>query len=113
MTKEGDCQDQRLFKFKSPILPKRGAVVDGNDGYDESYMDHEVQDEKSSSSNFSKSRNSYGKRSSRRSFSLESSNMKDTDHEIYYEKPCKSSPYHKYKSHNYRKLQKKTNSSRR
>ncbi|XWS63393.1 hypothetical protein CRYUN_Cryun06bG0093000 [Craigia yunnanensis] len=104
---KGDCQDQRLFKFKSSILPKRRAAVDGNDGYDEGYMDHEVQDEKSSSRTFSKSMNSYGKRSRRRSFSLESSNMKDSDHEIYYEKPCKSSPYHKHKSHNYRKLQKK------
>ncbi|XWS68614.1 hypothetical protein CRYUN_Cryun04dG0105600 [Craigia yunnanensis] len=105
---KGDCHDQRLLNFESSILPKRGAVVDGNDGYDESYPDHEVQDEKSSSRNFSKSRNSYGKRSSRRSFSLESSNMKDTDLEIYYEKPCKSSPYHKHKSNHNRKLHKKT-----
>ncbi|XVE66214.1 hypothetical protein DITRI_Ditri08aG0062500 [Diplodiscus trichospermus] len=108
MTKGGDYQDQRLFKFKSTVLPKRGALEDGNDGYDESYMDYEVQDEKPSSRNFSKRRNAVGKRSRRRSFSLESSSMKDTDHEIYYEKPGKSSPIHKHKSHHYRKLQKKT-----
>ncbi|XWS54213.1 hypothetical protein CRYUN_Cryun10bG0070000 [Craigia yunnanensis] len=105
---KGDCQDQRLFKFKSPVLPRREVVTDGNDGYDESYMDHEVQDDKSSSRTFSKSRNAIGKRSRRRSFFLESSSMKDTDHEIYYEKPGKSSPNHKHKSHHYRKLQKKT-----
>ncbi|XWS39476.1 hypothetical protein CRYUN_Cryun18bG0057900 [Craigia yunnanensis] len=108
VTKQGDCQDQRLFKFKSPILPKGGAVVDGIDGYDESYTDHEVQDENTSSRTFIKSRKAIGKRSRRRSFSLESSSMKDTNHEIYYEKPCKSSPNHKHKSHHYRKLQKKT-----
>ncbi|XP_022762502.1 uncharacterized protein LOC111308443 [Durio zibethinus] len=100
--RKGDCQDQRLFKFKSPIMPERGAVVYGTDGYDENFMDHEVQDEKSSSKTFSKSSNSNGKKSRRRSFSLETSSMKDTAHEIYYEKPCKSSSNH------YRKLQKKT-----
>ncbi|XVF01963.1 hypothetical protein REPUB_Repub04eG0134900 [Reevesia pubescens] len=102
---KGDCQDKRLFKFKSPVLSKNGAVLAGNDGYD---TDHEVQAEKSSSRTFSKSRNSYGKRSRRRSFSLESSSMKDCDHEIYYEKPCKSSLVQKHKSHHYRKLPKKT-----
>ncbi|XVE92781.1 hypothetical protein REPUB_Repub01dG0129400 [Reevesia pubescens] len=108
MTKE-DCQDQRLFKFKLPILPKTGVVVDGYDDYNESYMDHEVQDEKSSSRTFRRSRDSIGKRSRRRSFSLESSSMKDTDHELYYEKPGKSSPNHKHNnSHHYKKLQKKT-----
>ncbi|XVF66855.1 hypothetical protein PTKIN_Ptkin10aG0072000 [Pterospermum kingtungense] len=107
VTKE-DYQDQRLFKFKSPLLPKRGAVVDSNGGYDESYMEHEVQDEKLSSRSFSKTSNAIGRRSRRRSFSVESSSMKDIDHEVYYEKPCKSSPNHKHKSHHQRKLQKKT-----
>ncbi|KAK6241664.1 hypothetical protein SCA6_007053 [Theobroma cacao] len=108
-TKKGDCQDQRLFKFKSPLLPKRGPVTDGYDVCDESYVDNDgPQDEKSSSRTFSKRRNSYEKRSRRRSLSLERSSMKDSDHETYYEKPCKTSPSHKHKSNHYRKLQKKT-----
>lgn len=88
---KGDCQDQRLFKFKSPVLPKREAVVDGNGGC--------------------KSSNAIGKRSRRKSLSLESNSlsMKDIDHEVYYKKPCKSSPNHNHKSHQHRKLQKRQN----
>ncbi|TYJ05207.1 hypothetical protein E1A91_A12G149200v1 [Gossypium mustelinum] len=89
--KEADCQDQRLFKFKSLSMPTKGVVVDGTDGDDESYTDN-VEDEKPSSN---------ANNSRRRSFSLEPSSMKDIDHEIYYEN-------HKHQSHHYRKHQKKT-----
>lgn len=89
--KEADCQDQRLFKFKSLSMPTKGVVVDGTDGDDESYTDN-VEDEKPSSN---------ANNSRRRSFSLEPSSMKDIDHEIYYEN-------HKQQSHHYRKHQKKT-----
>ncbi|OMO59755.1 Late embryogenesis abundant protein, LEA-14 [Corchorus capsularis] len=91
------CQDQRLFKFKSPTMPKAGSY----EGFDD------LQNDKSSPRTFIKSRSPYGKKSRRRSFCVESPSMKETDHELYYEKPCKSSPSHKHKSHNCRKLPKK------
>ncbi|GMI99682.1 hypothetical protein HRI_003637500 [Hibiscus trionum] len=83
MRKEVDCQDQRLFKFKSLRLPTRGVVVDGTDGDDESYTDNENVDEKPN-------------KSRRKSFSVERSRMKDVDHEIYYVN-------HKHKSHHKKK----------
>ncbi|XP_039061578.1 uncharacterized protein LOC120205763 isoform X2 [Hibiscus syriacus] len=84
MRKEADCQDQRLFKFKSLSLPTSGVVVGGMDG------DGETDNEKP------KPRN----KSRRRSFCIERSSMKDVDHEIYYEN-------HKHKSHHGRKLHNK------
>lgn len=89
--KEADCQDQRLFKFKSLSMPTKGVVVDGTDGDDEGYKDNEVEDEKPSSN---------AKNSRQRSFSLEPSSMMDVDYQIYYEN-------HMHKSHHYRKHQKK------
>ncbi|XP_039069313.1 uncharacterized protein LOC120215837 [Hibiscus syriacus] len=83
MRKEADCQDQRLFKFKSLSLPTR-AVVGGTDG------DGKMDNEKPKLSN----------KSRRRSFCIERSSMKDIDHEIYYEN-------HKHKSHHGRKLHNK------
>ncbi|KAK8537226.1 hypothetical protein V6N12_043399 [Hibiscus sabdariffa] len=88
MRKEADCQDQRLFKFKSLRLPTRGVVVDGTDGDDESYTDNEKMDEKPN-------------KSRRRSFSVEPSSIKDVDHEIYYEN-------HKHKSRHRKSHNKKT-----
>ncbi|OMP09583.1 hypothetical protein COLO4_05333 [Corchorus olitorius] len=86
--KSSKCQDQRVFKFKSPTMPNRGSY----DGL------------QSSPRSFLSSKSPYGKRSRRRSFSVESPSMKETDHELYYEKPCKSSPSHnKHKSHYCRK----------
>ncbi|GLT86931.1 hypothetical protein SLE2022_050380 [Rubroshorea leprosula] len=101
VTKEGGSQDQRIFKFKSPIPRKTGGIIsefsDGGSG-----MDHyEEVSEISGSSNSRKSNNADRKRSRRRSISRESSTMQDTDHEIYYEKPSS----HKHRSHR-RKLQK-------
>ncbi|KAE8664071.1 LOB domain-containing protein 41-like [Hibiscus syriacus] len=62
MRKEAvDCQDQRLFKFKTLSLPRRAMVVDGTDG------DGETDNEKPKLPN----------KSRRRSFCIERSSMKD------------------------------------
>ncbi|GLT29742.1 hypothetical protein SLA2020_045880 [Shorea laevis] len=100
MTQERSFQDQRLFKFKSPIPPKTERII--SEFSDGSYMDHyEEVSQISGTWNSWKSSNDDRKRSRRKSISRESSIMQDTDHDIYYEK----SSSHKHRSHNRRKLQ--------
>lgn len=84
---DGDCQDQRLFMFKSSALPKSEKI--GNMDHDESSS------EKSGSRSSRKSGKASGKRFRRRSMSSEI----DIECVIYYDKPCKSSPTHPPRKH--------------
>ena len=87
ITKEGSCQDKRIFKFKSsPALPGK-EKVEGSCGVKP--MDqYETESEKSSSSNL-RTREDETVRRSRRSLSREHSSVKDIEYVIYYDKPCK------------------------
>ncbi|KAG6738021.1 hypothetical protein POTOM_059557 [Populus tomentosa] len=88
ITKQGSCQDKRIFKFKSsPALPRKEKVEEGS--CDVKRMDqYETESEKSSSSN-SRTRADETVRRSRRSLSREHSSVKDIEYVIYYYKPCK------------------------
>lgn len=95
ITKEGSCQDKRIFKFKSSrFLPKKEKV---EDSCDVKHMDqYESGSEKSSSS--SSRRKTNVKRSRRRSISQEHSSAEDIQCMLYYNKPCKrytTDPKHK------------------
>ncbi|KAJ0112586.1 hypothetical protein Patl1_02217 [Pistacia atlantica] len=94
--KDGDWQDQRLFKFKPSVQPKTKTV----DQYD-------TWSENSSSRSSRKSEKTARKQSRRRSFFLENSNIKDTECKAYYDKPRKSSSS-KHRSHHRREHQRKT-----
>ncbi|XP_031272891.1 uncharacterized protein LOC116131383 [Pistacia vera] len=98
--KDGDWQDQRLFKFKPSVQPKTKTV--------ESYIDqYDTWSENSSSRSSRKSAKTTRKQSRRRSFSLENSNIKDTECKAYYDKPRKSSSS-KHRSHHRKEHQRKT-----
>lgn len=104
MRKDGNCQDQRLFKFKQSMLPKQDTV----DGCNKSYMGpYDSFSEKSSSRSSIKIVTASGKQPRRRSLTQESSGIMDIECEIYYEKPYKS-PANKHRSHHYMKQQKKS-----
>jgi vacuolar protein sorting-associated protein IST1 len=87
ITKQGSCQEKRIFKFKSsPALPRK-EKVEGS--CDVKPMDqYETKSEKSSSSN-SRTRADETVRRSRRSLSREHSSVKDIEYVIYYDTPCK------------------------
>ncbi|XP_059451611.1 uncharacterized protein LOC132182392 isoform X2 [Corylus avellana] len=96
---DGDCQDQRLFKFKSSVLPKSEKI---GIIYDQGNMeDHcESWSEKSGSRSSRKSgNNASGKRFRRMSMSRENESLNDVECSIYYEKPSKSSPTHQPRKH--------------
>jgi hypothetical protein len=97
-TNDGDCQDQRLFKFKSSVLPKRGKI---GIGCDQGNMEdhYESWSEKSGSRSYRKSGNASGKRFRRISMSQENESLNDIECAIYYEKPSKSSPTHQPRKH--------------
>lgn len=104
MRKDGDCQDQRLFKFKQTMLRK----PDTADGCNESYTgQYESFSKKSSSRSSRKTVTASGKQPRRRSLSQESSGIKDIECEIYYENPYKS-PASRHRSHHHMKQQKKS-----
>lgn len=98
VTKEENCQDQRLFKFKSLVSDYSDEFLKDQDNHDKG-----VSREKSGAKESRRNDNNkkYIKRSRRRSISQERSIMQDTDHDIYYEKV----PSNKDKSHHRKKLQ--------
>lgn len=99
--KDGDCQDQRVFKFASSVLPKGEKLGIGRD---QSNMDLYVStSEKSGSRSHRESGKASGKRLRRRSVHWENQSMKNIECLIYYDKPGKTSP-----SNHPRKHQKKT-----
>ncbi|KAL5581950.1 hypothetical protein UlMin_014392 [Ulmus minor] len=86
--KDDDYQDQRLFRFKSSTLSKRGIS--------KTLIDQSRVDE-----NFG------SKRTRKRLVSGENQSMKNIECHSYYDQPCKSTLPHKHKSHQQRKQQKK------
>ncbi|KAJ9170980.1 hypothetical protein P3X46_019036 [Hevea brasiliensis] len=76
---EGSCQDQRIFKFKSSVLPTDGKAED-------CYSDS------SSSCSTRKREKAVRKRTRRRSFSRGNSSVKDIECLIYYDEPYTRSP---------------------
>lgn len=72
VTKEVSCQDQRIFKFKSSVVPTDGIAEDSCDF--------------SSSCSTSKKKKPVRKRTRRKSFSQQNSSVKDIEYLIYYNK---------------------------
>lgn len=107
LSKEGNLQDQRLFKFKQSVLPATGKTHDPNDeAPDQDQYDSD--DEKAASRRFRKNRNiGSGKRQRRRSVSGDATSINDVDCAIYYGESCNSSPDYDQKSRDKNKDQKK------
>ncbi|TKY48850.1 IST1-like protein [Spatholobus suberectus] len=98
--KDGACQDQMLFKFRSSGLSRRQKTQFG-------FGDSDVGQDGSESENSStmtsrKSKRKHEKRS-RRSSSLENVGLMDIGYMIYYHKPCKSPLAHKHNTHYHRR----------
>ncbi|KAI4333984.1 hypothetical protein L6164_018728 [Bauhinia variegata] len=87
VSKDGACQDQRLFKFRSSGLSSREKIeLD----WDQSVMyEEESPSEKSCTGNSRKSRREPEKISRRRSASLENQGIMDIGCKVYYQKPCR------------------------
>jgi hypothetical protein len=101
---DGDCQDQRLFKFKSSVLPKSEKI---GISCDQGNVDHyESWSEKSGSRSSRKSGKASGKRFRRRSMSRENESLNDIECVTYYGKPSKSSPIHQPRKHQKKRLKK-------
>ncbi|XP_061337590.1 uncharacterized protein LOC133284562 isoform X2 [Gastrolobium bilobum] len=102
--KDGSCQDQMLFKFRSFGLSMRQNF---QFDYDESDTEQdESQSEKSSIRTPRRSKTSTERRSRRRSASLENLCIMDIGYMTYYHKPCRSRSSHKHGTHYSRKHQK-------
>ncbi|XP_057455481.1 uncharacterized protein LOC130746775 [Lotus japonicus] len=87
VAKDGTCQDQTLFKFRSCGFPMREKA---EFGYDKSHIDQgESQNEKSSMRISSRSKRAPETRSRRRSTSLENQCIRDIGYMKYYQKPCR------------------------
>ncbi|KAJ7981434.1 putative Regulator of Vps4 activity in the MVB pathway protein [Quillaja saponaria] len=97
------CQDQRLFKFRSSVLPRRGKLEFGCD--QSTMVNVELLSEKSGTGSSRKSWETPEKMSRRRSVSLENQSVKDVGCMLYYYKPCVSPSTHKHGSHYSRKQQ--------
>ncbi|KAA8524444.1 hypothetical protein F0562_010832 [Nyssa sinensis] len=97
LSKDGNCQDQRLFMFKSSVLPHSKK---SKGSYNEDYVEqYESWSEEAGSGS--------SKRSTKRLVSWDSSSVKDVESVICHGKACENSPSHKHKSHHHRKHQKK------
>ena len=106
VSKDGACQDQMLFKFRSSGLSRRDNqktqfVCDESDADQD-----ESSSEKSSVRTYRKSKRAPEKRSRRKSASLESRGMMDIGYMMYYHKPCRSPSAHKHGTHHRRKHRK-------
>lgn len=89
--------DQRIFKFKSSVLPKSEKIEGSGD---QSNMNHyESWSEKSGSRSSRKRGKASGKRLRRRSMSWESLSVKDIECLLYYDNLRKSSPTHHHMKH--------------
>ncbi|KAL3509411.1 hypothetical protein ACH5RR_028812 [Cinchona calisaya] len=107
LSKEGNLQDQRLFKFKSSVLPISGKIDNAGDEARDQEQ-HDLHDEKAGSRSFKKSKNISSKRMRRRSVSGDAtSHVNDIESAIYYGESCDSTPNYDQKSHDRRKHQKK------
>lgn len=96
-TNERDCQDQRLFKFKSTLLPKSETIEDSGD---QSNMNHyESWSEKSGSRSSRKRRKASGKRLRRRSMSQDNQSVNDIECGLYNDNLCNNSPTHRHTKH--------------
>ncbi|KAK9284763.1 hypothetical protein L1049_023940 [Liquidambar formosana] len=97
MSRDGNCQDQRLFMFKSTVPPKVG------DGVNESYIEkNDSWIEKAGSRRSSrKSGKTSGKRLRKRSVSREKQSMKDVGCVIYYSDSNWSSPHQNRRFHHH------------
>ncbi|XP_020229464.1 uncharacterized protein LOC109810414 [Cajanus cajan] len=101
LPKDGACQDQMLFKFRSSGLSRREK---SQFGFGDSEMDQEGSGSDNSSTMTSrKSKRKHEKRYRRRSTSLENLGLMDIGYMIYYHKPCKSPLAHKHGTHYHRK----------
>lgn len=94
---DGDCQDQRLFKFKSPALPASDKIGircnQGNIDHYESWSD------KSGSRSDRKRGKASWKRFRKVSVSRENETLNDMDCVAYYNKPFRRSPTHQPRKH--------------
>lgn len=98
--KDGACQDQMLFKFRSSGLSRR---ENNQFGFDYNDVGQEgSESDNSSTRTYRKSRRKHEKRS-RRSSSLENIGLMDIGYMIYYHKPCKNPLAHKHSPHYRRK----------
>ncbi|KAK9285336.1 hypothetical protein L1049_024527 [Liquidambar formosana] len=102
MSRDGNCQDQRLFMFKSTVPPKVGDG--GNEGYIEQYDPWIV---KAGSRSSRKSGKASGKRLRTRSVSRAKQSMKDVGCVIYYSESNWSSRNQNRRYHHHRKHPKK------
>ncbi|KAL2331718.1 hypothetical protein Fmac_019299 [Flemingia macrophylla] len=103
--KDGACQDQVLFKFRSSCMSRAEKT---QFGYDISDMDQDGSGSDNSSTKTSrKSKRKHEKRSRRRSTSLENLGLMDIGYMIYYHNPCKSPLARRHSTHYHRKHQKK------
>ncbi|KAF5745976.1 putative Regulator of Vps4 activity in the MVB pathway protein [Tripterygium wilfordii] len=107
ISKDGSCQDKRLFKFKQDVQPK-------NENLDQSYIEQHYESLNTSSSIGSsrRSRRESVKRPKRRSVSQENCSLKDIGYLVYYEKPCRSSPTDQHRPRYQGKLQKKSETNK-
>ncbi|XAR55484.1 hypothetical protein NMG60_11035562 [Bertholletia excelsa] len=92
MKKEGNFQDQRLFKFKSSVIANQGYYKAGV--------------EKDGPRSSRKSKKAVGKRQRKRSVSQEKIHVKNIDCAIYYGESQENSPNSSGRSHRRRKHQK-------
>ncbi|KAJ1434564.1 Vacuolar protein sorting-associated protein Ist1 [Sesbania bispinosa] len=104
VSKDGACQDQMLFKFRSSGVSSREKH---QFGCDENDIDQDESQSEKSSIRISRRRKRAGeKRSRRRSASQENLGIMDIGYMIYYQKPCRSPSAHKHGTHCHRKHQK-------
>ncbi|CAK9151347.1 unnamed protein product [Ilex paraguariensis] len=103
MSKDQNCQDQRLFKFKSSAIPTQEIFEDRHN--EASKKQFELWNEKTSSRSYRKSEKDPGKRLRKRSISRERRSASEC--ELYYGGSCENLPNYNHKSHHQRKHQKR------
>lgn len=104
--KDEDYQDQRFYKFKSPILSKR---VNFRNSCDQNYWErYESGTKKLTSKDSQRSYSVSRKRSRRRLVYSENQSTKDIESSCYYEQPRKRNFNHKPRSRQQRKQQNNT-----
>ncbi|XP_027127565.1 uncharacterized protein LOC113770926 [Coffea eugenioides] len=107
LSKEGNLQDQRLFKFKQSALPVTGITQNPDDEAPDQEQ-YDSDNERAASRSFRQSRNmGSGKRQRRRSVSGDATSMNDIECAIYYGESYGRSPNYYQKSRDKKKDQKK------
>lgn len=102
LSKDGACLDQMVFQFRSSGLSTREKT---QFGCHESDTDQDESQSETSSIRISRrSKRAPGKRSRRRSASLENLGIVDIGYMIYYQKPCRSPSTHKHGRRKHQKL---------